>query len=309
MAAWVRGPIPPGLRFHLLGRTSPHRLPRVVASLVVGAVLVAAVAGIVRMLVRAVAVSAGFGEEDPSRKVSDGQWDLLGSVFPNIAVLGCVWAVLVVFQSRPLSTLTSVEGTIRHRWLGWCACMAAAAVFAGDMLSFLLGQLDGSTQRPFYYWAEGLSTTTMYPTLIIIVLTVPAMAWWPYMMWGLVLQAPGVRTGSLWPGVALATAVSVIADGALAGGQYGPRDLLTSVVFALTGCALVVFTGGLEAGLALSVMLFLKNALKILGIEQLQVQLLPAGGLYAFGQYAGLVLYAIAAIALARILRIRTVSP
>jgi uncharacterized protein len=275
----------------------------------VGALLLAVVRWIVGALVGATAVTAGYGQSDASRLMSDGQWDLLRSIIATIASLGCVWAVLTMFQSRSIGTLTSVEGVLRHRWLGWCVGLAVGAVFTGDMLSFVLGRLDGSTMRPFYYWVDGLSTTAMYPTLIIMVLSIPAMAYWPYALWGLVLQTPGVKTAGIWPGIALVTVVSVLAEGALAGGQYGPRDFVSSVMFALTGCAVVVRTGGLEAGIALNLMLWLRYVLKFLGAEQLQMQLLPSRGLYDLGQNAAYLLYAVAAISLARILRIRTVSP
>ncbi|MFC0860855.1 hypothetical protein ACFHYQ_00950 [Sphaerimonospora cavernae] len=299
--------IPSGLRFHLLARTPLNSPSRTIGALVAGLVGGTVVGLIGAALAGAVAVIAGYGETHVQRTVSDSQWELISSSVALSLVLAYLLVVPRLVQGRPLGSLISVEGKPRADLLISCLGLAVIVEIVSYGFAFALGRLDGSTVRPLYYWVDGLSMASLYPIIIIMILLVPAAAWWPCVM-GFILQAPGIRTATPWAGIAAATVASVLIQGAVTPG-FAAVDLLSVTIFALMGAWLAVRTGGLEAAYAMNLASISMNTLKQIGVAQLHVAPIPPEGLYLVGQLIGPVLFVTGVMFLAKILRIRVLSP
>jgi hypothetical protein len=239
--------------------------------------------------------------------LTDRQWSVMGSAIAFLLGLLYVYGVVRLFRVRTFGRLSSVEGVLRKRWLMLCLAVAFGSVIIGDVVAFLLGQFDGSTKRPFYYWLEGLTIAPPFPTILAAVLILLAGALWPYLAQGIAFQAAGFFSSKLAAGLMTVTIVAIIVD-SLDQPTYSILNLLVSITSALVGTWLAWRSGGLEAVMALNAILLLSGAMRQLGAGALGLTILPSDGLYVLGGFCGPLLFALIITALIKIMGIKVTS-
>lgn len=237
-------PPPPAVSYDRLARTPLHRWWRPIlgTAAAVGCFMILSFG----MVVAAWMVSILAGVPlvlSGDRIFGDPLLDLgfhLGVIALAIPVVyGAAWAI----QRRPPGTLSSVAGRLRWGWLAVCLLTALAAVVLGQLAETATLLLTG--EDPGLRWA---GWETFLPAMAVILVLVPFQsAAEEYMFRGWILQAFGAYLRNPWPGILLgATAFAAL---------HGYTDWGIAYVFGfgvLMGW-LAIFTGGLEAPIALHV--------------------------------------------------------
>lgn len=292
-------------KYHLLSRNISIGPSKVIAEFCVALLGVLAFVFFVRLALGA-AVALEYSQLSGAQAISFRQRLLIFSTASGICGLLYVWLIVRLFGVRPLGFVSSVEGRIRMSWLALCVPIALGTTLLGDALAFLLGQLDGSTKRPFYYWLEGLSSASLPMTLLIVVLATSSVVIWPY-LWGLSLQTAGSLSVNPAAGYALVAFIAILVDAA-SGASFSAFSSLVSILFACAAVWISLTSGGLEAALALYVALRFMDTLRHIGAAQLHLEVLYTDGLYAVGQLCGVALFVLTVAALAKIMQIRVTS-
>lgn len=318
-SSWTVPP-PPGSRYHQLARTEVHRWwrPLVGSLAILGMGMGLAIGLLFAGMIIAVAVTGETPEPD-----ADGI-----SVFGNdIADLAYNLAALAVFlpvalfvawgiQRRRPGTLSSVAGRLRWKWL--LACCGLALLFSivayGTSLLAGLGLDDQSGEdEQWVGWSEFLT-----PVVIIIGLVPFQAAAEEYVFRGWLLQAVGSctlensrnRIGQAlsvvfrtpWPGILVGSVLFT------AGHGYTGWGMLDIFLFGVITAWLAVRTGGLEASIALHVF---NNLLAFIGsaaIGELDIEQGSVPWQVVVADVVPMVLFAAAAVWLARRMRVQTVT-
>jgi membrane protease YdiL (CAAX protease family) len=252
MTGWLR-PIPPGRPFHQLGRNDAYRWWRPLGSLLfiavcgVGAMLALALG----MLIAVWTVTghwlefAGSGDELFTNDLAN-----LFALIASVAILlPIVLVAALLIDRRTIGSLSSVQGHLRWRWLAWCLLPAIGYVLASIGISVLLELVVPSPDQHAGHW---VGWADFWPALLVIALLVPVQAAAEeYAFRGWLLQAIGSWTArfgnSAWPAILISAVPFVIGHGYTG---WGPVDI---GMFAVATGWVVVYTGGLEAGIALHV--------------------------------------------------------
>jgi membrane protease YdiL (CAAX protease family) len=236
----------PGTPFHRLARTPAHRWWRPVLGTLAVALL--GITGFLAVYLAGEAAGIIFNRPaGPDGAHSFGAttdtW-LFTLSFGLLAPAALLVAHYV--QRRPAGTLGSVQLRTRRRWLGTCLLVAAAAaalLVAASELAYAV--FDGGDDGPTAGAGEFARTV-----LAFVVPTLLASVALEYLFRGWLLQAVGAFGGGPWPAIA----VQALLFAALLG-TPGPWSFAQ---YAVTGVALgwlAVRTGGLEAGIALTIVI------------------------------------------------------
>ncbi|WP_193612314.1 CPBP family intramembrane glutamic endopeptidase [Nocardioides lijunqiniae] len=224
----------------------------------VGVVAVLALVLVLQVIVTvAVAVLVIVTRGTPAEDVFD-QLSGVGPVLPSyLAVINLGWAVtipavwLVAWLVHRMSPgwLASVVGRIRWGWLAVCFALAMLALVATVVVGTVVpapavetsGELNDFTRQ------------TRDFLLVILLLTPLQAAGEEYAFRGYLTQA----LGGVFRDPRLAMAVAVVVPAllfALAHGVQDPPIFVDRLAFGLVAGALVILTGGLEAGIAMHVL-------------------------------------------------------
>jgi membrane protease YdiL (CAAX protease family) len=264
MTSWLR-PTPTGRPYQQLGRTDIHRWWRVVLSLVVMVIgfLVASVVFLIALELTGYAATGSWLAFADRDEIFKNPLANLMAMLGTIGVLlPVVMVAVVLVERRHIGSLSSVAGRLRWRWLLWCFLPAAVYMGAVQGASFLAAALGaGGSSADSGHW---VGWSQFWPALLVITLLVPFQAAAEeYVFRGWIVQAIGSFTfegregrlgracskvfGTPWPAVLL-SAIPFVAGHEYTG--WGPVDI---AVFAIATGWVVIFTGGLEAGIALHI--------------------------------------------------------
>ncbi len=224
----------PGTPYHRLARTPLHRWWRPL----VGTLLIAGFFVFLQFVPFFIFLIAG-----PS---------LLGNPAALTALLLFAIAVMLPItllvtrwvQRRPASTLSSVEGRLRRRWLMRCA--GAAVLYLIPLSAVMLAmpaQFSGTGEELTWVGWQRFAG----PALIVLLLVPLQAAAEEYMFRGWLLQGIGAYLRKPWPAVVGSSVLFSLTHGG---------STWAFVYYALFGAVLAVLTvrtGGLEAGIALHV--------------------------------------------------------
>ena len=232
-----------------------------------------------------------------------GDLDLTGGVTPptllvvNLALallIPITWVIVRYLHNLRPRWLGSVRPGLRWQWLATCFGLALVATVVSVVLAGLLMPGEVTPTDP----EQIQSTSTTVAFLVIIALTSPLQsAGEEYFFRGYLLQGFGALVRTPWFGLVCTSLLFAIAHGS----QNLPL-FIDRFVFGLVAGGLVIYTGGLEAGIAMHIV----NNVIILGIaaatgamSQTLTTSEASWSLVAFdlGQFA---LYAVLVVALAR---------
>jgi len=150
-------------------------------------------------------------------------------------------------QARPAGTVSSVLGRLRWRWLGVCLLVSVPTLIlmqAGAELLFRASGDAGAADDGQWVGAGDFVTAML---LLIVVVPLDAAAQ-EYVFRGWLLQAVGAFVRTPWPPIAVQAVLFAAVHGW--GTPWGFADL---ILFGAVLGWLAVRTGGLEAGIALHV--------------------------------------------------------
>ncbi len=269
---WPYGPPPPPVPelppypherpepYHRILRTWSYRPWRVL----VGVPLAVAVGILVGPLVVALLVAGGvalFGLGSAGDVLGD--LDLTGGVTPptllvvnlSLALLiPITWLIVRFLHNLRPRWLGSVRPRIRWRWLALAFGLALVATLVSVVLARFL--LPGEVTPPDRGPGESTGTTVAF--LVIIALTSPLQsAGEEYFFRGYLLQGFGALVRSPWFTLVCTSLLFAIAHGS----QNLPL-FVDRFVFGLVAGGLVIYTGGLEAGIAMHIV----NNVVVLGL-------------------------------------------
>lgn len=171
-----------------------------------------------------------------------GQYLLAEGLFVLWVLLAARWV-----QARPAGTVSSVLGRLRWRWLGVCLLVAVPTLIlmqAGAELLFRASGDAGAADDGHWVGAGDFVTAML---LLIVVVPLDAAAQ-EYVFRGWLLQAVGAFVRTPWPPIAVQAVLFAAVHGW--GTPWGFADL---ILFGAVLGWLAVRTGGLEAGIALHV--------------------------------------------------------
>lgn len=238
-----------GTPYHLLARNSAYRWWRPLATLLVAAVLclggaVAASAVLTVMLafpnghVAPWLVLAPRPTAALEAALDDPMWTLVGSFAVIPVLLLAVFVTVRWTQRRPFSSVGSVVGRLRWRWLAESLGLAVLLLTIAFAVSAAFGSA-GQTGPGFPGWGRYLSI------LAIAVLLVPVQsAAEEFVFRGLLLQTFSAWFRFPWPGIVLSSLLFV------GGHEYrDPLVMADLLVMAVAMCWLTIRTGGLEAAI------------------------------------------------------------
>lgn len=251
MTQWLR-PIPPSRPFHQLARNDVHRWWRPLASLLFIVVFgVASMAALVIGTLTTVWMTTGewlrFGSGDV---LFTHELANLFTLIASIAILlPVVLLAALVIDRRPIGSLSSVQGSLRWRWLALCLLPAIGYIAAALGASYLVELVVDVPEGDSGSWP---GWTQFWPALLIIVLVVPVQAAAEeYAFRGWLLQAVGSWTArfgsSPWPAILISAVPFIVGHGYT---DWGPVDI---GLFAVATAWVTVRTGGLEAAIALHI--------------------------------------------------------
>lgn len=318
---WTVAP-PPGTPYHHMARTEVHRWWRpllgTLTLLGVGMISVIGLLFVATVVAWAVTGEMPDSGGDDAVIFENDTADLainlaMLAVFLPVALFAA-WAV----QRRRPGTLSSVAGRLRWKWM--LVCVGLAVLFCivafGTSLLADLGmpgtEADGDEQ--WVGWGEFLVP------MLVIVLLVPFQATAEeYVFRGWLLQAVGACTlensrwrigralsvvfRTPWPGIVIGSALFT------AGHGYTGWGILDIFAFGAIAAWVTVRTGGLEAAIALHVF----NNLLAFGFSAAVGELDIVQGAVPWqvmvADVVPMVLFAAAAVWLARRLGVRTVTP
>ncbi|BCB78018.1 hypothetical protein GCM10022251_36790 [Phytohabitans flavus] len=230
-------------------------------------VLVFAV-GYVVALVPLICAPMAIGLAAGARTDADGVPILGAEVDTAVALASLAVALPLVLltarliQLRPPGTVSSVVGRVRWRWLGVCLLLALAATLVLFGLDLTVTAALGEDVDDSATWASMpavLATTAMLLALVPLQAAAEE-----YAFRGWLLQAVGTYVRGPWLPIAVQAVIFGSAHGW--GTAWGFGALL---VFGGATGWLAVRTGGLEAGIALHVVMNLASFLLMAALDQL----------------------------------------
>ena len=243
-----RAVIAGGQPYHLLARNSAHRWWRPLAALVV--FVVVAVLALVTSLVTLVALATlpRLGSSDvftAADQVLRDEMFLLFAGFATLTVLlPSVWVAVRTVQNRPFSSVSSVVGRLRWRWLG--ECLGIAAALLGAVFAFGIGyELIAGPREPVAF--PGWPTYLTIAAIALLVVPVQCAAE-EYAFRGFLVQTLTAWTRTPWVGIVLSAVAFLF--------SHGYTDWLVwlqLLLMALVMSWLTLRTGGLEAAIGLHV--------------------------------------------------------
>jgi len=229
------------LAHHRMARFSArHRWWRPVLGTGFLAVACVLAAALVYGLGDALGAARGY-PETPDGTVEFGP--VTSTALDLLAIASAIPVVLLAVRwigRRPAGTVSSVTGSLRWRWLGWCVLAALPVLAATTGVMLLLPTDDGPPAR----WA---GWEVFGPALAMLVVLVPLQAAAEeYVFRGWLTQAVGAFFRSPWWALVPQALLFAAAHGW--GTPWGFADL---AVFAMVAGWLTVRTGGLEAAIGL----------------------------------------------------------
>ncbi|MCD4535965.1 CPBP family intramembrane metalloprotease [Nocardioides sp. cx-169] len=241
------------LGYHRLQRAVRWAWWRPLVGVVAVVALVFALQLVVSLAVTVLLVVRGTSPDDALDQLSG-----IGEVTPAyLAVINLGWAVAIpavwlvawaVHRLRP-GWLASVGGRIRWTWLVACFGLAMLALMATVIVGAFVPAQDVETSGNL----NEFTRQTRDFLLVIVLLTPLQAAGEEYAFRGYLTQAVGGVFRS--PRLAMVAAVVVPALlFALAHGAQDPPIFVDRLAFGLVAGALVILTGGLEAGIAMHVL-------------------------------------------------------
>jgi uncharacterized protein len=294
--------------YHRILRTWTYRAWRVV----VGMLLVLALGMLVGPLLAWVTVGLGMAAlglgslGGLSDQIAEGRGTPAVLLVINLALallIPLTWlAVRYLHNLRP-RWLTSVRPGMRWGWLATCFGVALLSVVAFSLLAGLV--LGDATPAATGERAQSTGTTVAF--LAVVLLTSPLQsAGEEYFFRGYLLQGFGALVRSPWFALVCTSLLFAVAHGS----QNLPL-FVDRFAFGLVAGGLVIYTGGLEAGIAMHIV----NNVVILGLAAATGTLSQTLGtteaswsLVAFdlGQFG---LYSVVVVLLARAKRLRRTTP
>jgi membrane protease YdiL (CAAX protease family) len=235
----------PALRYHQL-----HRLGR--AGRLRALLGVAALAAALLIVVPGVLVGLYSAVGEPFGEVSTDPLTPIGLAVVTVSLAAALPVVILttrVAHELPAGWIVSVAGRVRWRWMLITFGLAVVALGASLLLTLVLPANGGAT-------LEGTSNEVTDRTVafaLIVLLLIPLQsAGEEFAFRGYLTQAfGGVFTGRV--GTALALVVPALLF-ALAHGTQDAPVFVDRFAFGLVAGALVILTGGLEAGIAMHVL-------------------------------------------------------
>jgi uncharacterized protein len=242
----------PGYRYHLVQRGGRPGVWRPLVG------VLALIAGFVVVVPVVVQVPFALGLAVTGHDVTEGverMLDLddptpLGLAYLNVALACAIlltWLLARLLHGLRPRWLASVTPRIRWGWFAVCFGLAFVALLATIVVSVFVPAQGESVEM-----ADGLNdftSTTRDFLLVVLLLTPLQAAGEEYAFRGYLTQAFGNLFGSTWAAIVLPSVLF-----ALAHGSQSPPVFLDRLAFGLVAGALVVLTGGLEAGIAMHVL-------------------------------------------------------
>jgi membrane protease YdiL (CAAX protease family) len=174
-----------------------------------------------------------------------------GLAYLNLSLAAAIpltWFVVKVVHGMRPAWLSSVMPRLRWRYLVACLGIAVIALFATLLVSALLPAQGEGTEMSGSL--NDFTSTTRDFLIVLVVLTPLQAAGEEYAFRGYLMQAFGGLFRSPWVAVVASAFVFGLAHGI---GQ-SPPIFFDRFAFGLVAGALVVITGGLEAGIAMHVL-------------------------------------------------------
>jgi membrane protease YdiL (CAAX protease family) len=241
-----------GLPYHLVHRAGRPGAWRPVA----GTVALVALMLVAVPLVWQIPFAVGFAVT--GRPVIDGMQRLLdlsdptpaGLAYLNLVLATAIpvtWLIIRVLHGIRPRWLASIAPGIRWRWFLACLALAVVALFATLFVSTFVPQ--GSEGVEMSGQLNDFTTTTRNFLLVLVLLTPLQAAGEEYAFRGYLTQAFGGLFGHPLPAVVGPALLFALAHGAQSAPVFFDR-----FAFGIVAGALVILTGGLEAGLAMHVL-------------------------------------------------------
>lgn len=242
----------PGLPYHLVQRGGR---PGVWRPLVGVFALIACFVVVVPVLLQ-IPFAIGLGvtghdvTEGIERMVDLDDPTPLGLAYLNVSIACAIlvtWLLAKVLHGLQPGWLASVTPCIRWGWIVVCFGLSFVALFATLVVSVMVPAQGESVEM-----SGGLNdftSTTRDFLLVVLILTPLQAAGEEYAFRGYLTQAFGNLFGRTWAAIVLPAVLF-----ALAHGSQSPPVFFDRLAFGLVAGALVVLTGGLEAGIAMHVL-------------------------------------------------------
>ena len=236
----------PGAPFHRLGRTDRYRWWKPVLALpvILLATLIASLALLVPLIVIDGVLNPGV-EPPADSLLSNPILDQAALLLTVVVALPAVWLGVRLVEGRSLGWVSTVTGRLRWRWLGLVSAVVAPLVILGFVAFIVVGTLvepdtNGGETAP-------LDLGMVLGGLAVTIALVPAQAAAEeYVFRGFLLQWIGSYLRNPWFGVAITSVLFALAHADL---QWSRLVSLTA--FGATAAILALYTGGLEASIAL----------------------------------------------------------
>lgn len=243
---------PPGYPYHLVQRGGRPGVWRPLVG------VLALIAGFVVVVPVLVQIPFAIGLAVTGHDVTAGverMLDLddptpLGLAYLNVALACAIlltWLLARVLHGLRPGWLASVAPRIRWRWLVICFGLSFVALFATLVVSAFVPAQGESVEMSGEL--NDFTTTTRDFLLVVLFLTPLQAAGEEYAFRGYLAQAFGNLFGRTWAAIVLPAVLF-----ALAHGSQSPPVFFDRLAFGLVAGALVVLTGGLEAGIAMHVL-------------------------------------------------------
>ena len=299
--AVVSAAVPAGVRYPSLLRTDPPSPTRAVVGVAAALVLYLVVSAVVSSTV----VAVGYlveqpGTADTAYRVSAANYErpvgMLASTLAIAAVIPVCWLLITRLHRVSFRWLSSVQPGLRWRYLFLCLGVAAVILYSIAAIPAAAGPMVTFRPQPGFV---GFA--------VVIVLVTPLQsAAEEYLFRGYLLQAMGSWFASPWFGVVF----SSVLFAAFHGGQNLPL-FLDRLGFGLLAAVLVLKTGGLEASIAAHIVNNV-GAYTAAGLTASIAELRAVrslGWVDALVDVAGFAAFTLAAILIARLLRLRVTTP
>lgn len=229
----------PGTPYHLLARTAAHRWWRPLVGLLLFPVLAVALMVLLYGAAMVLAFALGVGM-DAELGFADPLWNFALGFVSIAVVLPVVLLITRTTQRRPVGTVSSVEGRLRWRWMGYCARWAFLGFVLVTAVDLVLNGWDAAS------WP---GWPTFLAVLAISVAVIPLQAATEeYVCRGWLVQTFASWTRTPWPGAVASSLLFVVLHD-----YTEPLVVVDLFVFAMAMCWLTIRTGGLEAAIALHV--------------------------------------------------------
>lgn len=240
-------PVPQDARYDQITRTPVNKLWRQL----VGTLVLAAAFFVVgaTVLIAGSLLGLLLGIPAPTRPEQISGDPLYGMILLLLSialVLPFVYGVAALVQRRRPGTLSSVAGRLRWPWLLICLAVALLSMVLAQIAQVVLMVVTGEQTDDIFGWA---GWDRFLPAVVVILLLVPFQAATEeYLFRGWLLQAFGAHLRSPSWGIVISSVLFASLHG------YQWAGLLDVFAFGLAMAILTVWTGGLEAAIALHVM-------------------------------------------------------